>query len=75
MGAVILSPGITPFNPGEKPEYGYGVMENVVTSMDFERLLSSTGPYEGKVLRASDKKHPKNIAWIQCVGSRRVTEG
>ncbi|MCG8632188.1 MAG: FAD-dependent oxidoreductase, partial [Desulfobacterales bacterium] len=75
VGAVILSPGITPFNPGEKPEYGYGVMENVVTSMDFERLLSSTGPYEGKVLRASDKKHPKNIAWIQCVGSRRVTEG
>ncbi len=50
-------------------------MENVVTSMDFERLLSSTGPYEGQVLRTSDKKHPKNIAWIQCVGSRRVTEG
>jgi heterodisulfide reductase subunit A len=38
--------------------------------MDFERLLSSTGPYSGEVLRASDKKHPRNIAWIQCVGSR-----
>jgi heterodisulfide reductase subunit A len=43
--------------------------------MDYERLLSSTGPYEGEVLRASDKAHPKRIAWIQCVGSRRVTEG
>jgi heterodisulfide reductase subunit A2 len=50
-------------------------MQNVVTSMDYERLLSSTGPYEGEVLRISDKKHPKKIAWIQCVGSRRVTEG
>jgi heterodisulfide reductase subunit A len=50
-------------------------MQNVVTSMDFERLLSSTGPYDGEVLRASDKKHPKKIAWIQCVGSRRVTPG
>ncbi len=43
--------------------------------MDYERLLSSTGPYEGKVLRTTDKKHPKKIAWIQCVGSRRVTKG
>lgn len=50
-------------------------MQNVVTSMDYERLLSSTGPYEGEVLRTSDKGHPKKIAWIQCVGSRRVTEG
>jgi heterodisulfide reductase subunit A2 len=58
-----------------KDEYCYGKMQNVVTSMDYERLLSSTGPYEGEVLRASDKKHPKKIAWIQCVGSRRVTEG
>ena len=47
----------------------------MVTSMDYERLLASTGPYEGEVLRASDKKHPKKIAWIQCVGSRRVTPG
>ena len=50
-------------------------MQNVVTSMDYERLLSSTGPFEGEVLRTIDKKHPKKIAWIQCVGSRRVTEG
>ena len=75
VGAIILSSGIEPFDPRVKDEYGYGKMQNVVTSMDYERLLSSTGPYEGEVLRASNKKHPKKIAWIQCVGSRRVTPG
>ena len=75
VGAIILSSGIEPFDPKVKDEYGYGKMQNVVTSMDYERLLSSTGPYEGEVLRTSDKKHPKKIAWIQCVGSRRVTPG
>ena len=47
----------------------------MVTSMDFERLLSATGPFEGEVLRPSDRKHPHKIAWIQCVGSRQVIEG
>ena len=56
-------------------DYGYGKMPNVVTSMDFERLLSATGPFEGEVLRPSDNKHPQKIAWIQCVGSRQVREG
>jgi len=58
-----------------RDEYGYGKMQNVVTSMDYERLLCATGPYEGEILRASDKKHPHKIAWIQCVGSRQVIEG
>jgi heterodisulfide reductase subunit A2 len=75
VGAVILSSGITPFDPSAKEEYGYSQYDNVITSMDYERLLSSTGPYGGEVRRGSDKKHPKNVAWIQCVGSRRVTEG
>ncbi len=75
VAAVILSSGIEPYDPKVKDEYGYGKMQNVVTSMDYERLLSSTGPYSGVVLRGSDKKHPKRIAWIQCVGSRRVTPG
>ena len=75
VGAIILSSGIKPFDPKLKDEYGYGKLPNVVTSMDYERLLSSTGPYDGKVLRASDQKLPKKIAWIQCVGSRRVIEG
>ncbi len=47
-------------------------MQNVVTSMDYERMMSPTGPYEGEILRASDKRHPHKIAWIQCVGSRQV---
>ena len=73
VGAIILSSGIEPFDPKVKEEYGYAKMQNVVTSMDYERLLSSTGPYEGEILRASDKQHPQKIAWIQCVGSRRIT--
>jgi heterodisulfide reductase subunit A len=75
VGAVILAPGIEPFDPKVKNEYGYGNMQNVVTSMDYERLLCATGPYEGEILRASDKRHPRKIAWIQCVGSRQVIEG
>jgi len=75
VGAVILSPGLEPFDPKVNNEYGYGKFPNVVTSLDFERLLCATGPYEGEILRASDKKHPHKIAWIQCVGSRRVTPG
>ena len=75
MGAIILSPGLEPFDPKVKDEYRYGKFENVVTSLDYERLMCATGPYEGEILRASDKKHPHKVAWIQCVGSRRVTPG
>jgi heterodisulfide reductase subunit A len=75
VAAIVLSPGYDVFDPGIKEEYGYGRIENVVTSMDYERLMCATGPYEGDILRASDQQHPRNIAWIQCVGSRRVTQG
>jgi heterodisulfide reductase subunit A len=75
VGAIILSPGYDAFDPGVRGEYGYGKFQNVVTSMDYERLLCATGPYEGEILRASDLKHPHNIAWIQCIGSRQVTPG
>jgi heterodisulfide reductase subunit A len=63
---------LEPFDPKVGNEYGYGKMQNVVTSMDYERLMCATGPYEGEILRASDKKHPHKVAWIQCVGSRQV---
>lgn len=75
VGAIVLAPGYEVFDPKIKGEYGYGTMQNVVTSMDYERLLCATGPYEGEILRASDNKHPHKIAWIQCIGSRRVTPG
>ncbi len=70
VGAVILAQGADTFQPYEKEEYGYGRFLNVVTSLEYERILSASGAYEGHVCRPSDRKKPKNIAWIQCVGSR-----
>ena len=75
VGAIVLSPGYGVFDPKLRGDYGYGTIKNVVTSLDFERLLCATGPHEGEILRPSDKKHPKRIAWIHCVGSRQVLEG
>ena len=59
----------------EKPEYGYQRYPNVLTSLEFERLLSATGPCGGKVKRPSDNAEPQKIAWIQCVGSRDAAIG
>jgi len=75
VGAIVLSPGYETFDPKVRGDYGYGTNENVVTSLDFERLLCATGPFEGQVRRPSDKKHPHRIAWIHCVGSRQVIPG
>jgi heterodisulfide reductase subunit A len=75
VGAILLSPGYDTFDPKLRNDFGYGLMDNVVTSLDFERILCSTGPYEGEVRRPSDLAHPKKIAWIQCVGSRQVIPG
>ncbi len=70
-GSVIIATGFEVFEPDElRKEYGYGKYDNVITAMQFERLLSSFGPTEGKPLRLSDGKKPKSIGWIQCVGSR-----
>ncbi|MFH0844694.1 MAG: FAD-dependent oxidoreductase [Pseudomonadota bacterium] len=70
VGAVILAPGFEPTDPGVKPEYGYGRYPNVITSIEFERILSAAGPYGGHIQRPSDEKAPLRIGWIQCVGSR-----
>jgi heterodisulfide reductase subunit A len=75
VGAIVLSPGYGVFDPLPRGDYGYGTMKNVVTSLDFERLLCATGPHEGEILRPSDHEHPHKIAWIHCVGSRQVLEG
>ena len=69
-GAIMVTPGYELFDIGSKPEYGEGKFENVVPALKFERILSASGPYQGKVLRPSDKKVPKKLAFIQCVGSR-----
>ncbi len=73
VGSVILSPGYDTFNAARRGEFGYGVYQNVMTSIEFERLLSASGPTSGTVARPSDGKHPRKIAWIQCVGSRDTT--
>ncbi|MBT8345907.1 MAG: 4Fe-4S binding protein, partial [Desulfofustis sp.] len=70
IGSVIFSPGIEVFDPAIRGEFGYGIHKNVVTSIEFERLLSASGPTSGTVSRPGDYKHPRKIAWIQCVGSR-----
>jgi heterodisulfide reductase subunit A len=70
VGSVVLAPGFEPFDAKIKGEYGYGRMPNVVTSIEFERILFASGPFQGLVSRPSDGKHPVKIAWIQCVGSR-----
>ncbi len=71
VGSVIVATGFEVFEPTEmRREYGYGKYDNVITAMQFERLLSSFGPTEGKPVRISDGKKPKKIGWIQCVGSR-----
>ena len=76
VGSVILAPGFDLFEAEKAGEYGYGRYENVITTMEFERCLSATGPTDGHITRPSDKTVPKKIAWIQCVGSReRLREG
>lgn len=70
VGSIILSPGFDEFEPSLKTEYGYGRYPNVVSSIEFERFLSASGPFKGQVLRPSDQRHPRRVAWIQCVGSR-----
>jgi heterodisulfide reductase subunit A-like polyferredoxin len=72
VGSIILSPGFDEFQPEIKREYGYRRFPNVITSIEFERILSASGPYAGHVVRPSDQKEPRKIAWIQCVGSRDV---
>ncbi len=70
VGSIILSPGFEPFDPSKFDSYSYAKHPNVITSMEMERILSASGPTEGHLVRMSDNKEPKKIAWFQCVGSR-----
>ncbi len=72
VGAVILSPGFQTFSPVKCESYHYNDLPNVVTSLEFERILSASGPFGGHLVRPSDHQEPKKIAWLQCVGSRDV---
>jgi len=74
-GAIVIAPGCEVFEPEAYDIYGYQKSPDIVTSLEFERMLSASGPFGGHLMRPSDKKEPKKIAWIQCVGSRDVHEG
>ncbi len=69
-GAVILAVGSSPFDPSRLDFYAYNQSPNILTSLEFERILSATGPYQGHLQRPLDLKVPRKIAWLQCVGSR-----
>jgi len=70
VGAIIVSIGFDLFDPAQIPTYGYGRYKNVVTALELERLLCASGPTGGHLIRPSDGKIPRKIAFIQCVGSR-----
>jgi heterodisulfide reductase subunit A len=70
VGSIIVASGADKFDPVPLHEYGYGRYPNVLTSIEFERILAASGPYQGHLQRPSDGKVPRRIAWLQCVGSR-----
>jgi heterodisulfide reductase subunit A len=75
VGAVVLASGSGAYNPGIYDTFGYSQSANIITSTEFERILSASGPYGGHLLRPSDKAEPEKIAWLQCVGSRDTHHG
>jgi heterodisulfide reductase subunit A len=75
VGAVIVAIGLDVYDPTEMDEYGYARFDNVITSMEFERLICAGGPTAGHFVRPSDHQRPKRIGFIQCVGSRNAKIG
>lgn len=73
VGSVILAPGYQAFDPSGLTTLGHGHIPDVVTGLEYERLLSAGGPFMGHLVRPSNHTEPKKIAWIQCVGSRNTT--
>jgi heterodisulfide reductase subunit A len=75
VGALVLAFGSEAFDPRTYDTFGYSKSANIVTTLEFERILSASGPYGGHLVRPSDKKEPEKIAWLQCVGSRDTHHG
>jgi len=75
VGTIVVATGMDVYDPSEMDEYGYTRYENVITSMEFERLINAGGPTKGEIIRLTDRKVPQSIAFIQCVGSRSVDKG
>ncbi|MCL6578189.1 MAG: hydrogenase iron-sulfur subunit [Candidatus Bathyarchaeota archaeon] len=75
VGTIIVATGADVFDPSTLPHYGYGRYPNVITSLEFERLINAGGPSHGHLIRPSDMQIPKRVAFIQCVGSRSDRNG
>jgi len=75
VGTIIVATGADVFDPSTLPNYGYGKIANVITSLEFERLINAGGPSGGHLIRPSDMQIPKRVAFIQCVGSRSDKAG
>lgn len=75
VGTVIVATGLSVYDPARLDEFGYTRYENVITSMEFERLICAGGPTEGHFMRPSDRKLPKRVGFIQCIGSRSRDRG
>jgi heterodisulfide reductase subunit A len=72
VGSIIVATGFDPFNPAVLSQYGYGRFRNVVTSLEYERLISAAGPTRGHLQRLSDQQPVKRVGFVQCVGSRDI---
>ncbi len=72
VGSVIIAAGFKPFDPSPYIQYCYSSFDNVVTALEYERILAASGPWMGHLVRPSDEREPKRVAWLQCVGSRDV---
>jgi len=74
VASIVLSVGAEMFDPSVLDNFGSGQFENVVTGLEYERIMSASGPFQGDLVRVSDKKRPQKVAWIQCVGSRGINK-
>ena len=75
VGSIVVATGLDPYDPRQMDEYGYTRFENVLTSLEFERLVNAGGPTKGELMRPTDRKRPESIGFIQCVGSRSKIKG
>ncbi len=73
--SIVLSPGASLFDPSPLDYLGYAKLPDVVTSLEYERILSASGPTSGKLVCPSNGQQPRKVAWIQCIGSRGLQKG
>jgi len=75
VGSIIVATGLEPYDPTAMDEYGYTRFENVLTSLEFERIINAGGPTQGNLIRPTDRERPRSVGFIQCVGSRTLRKG